>query len=389
MKSRLLLFFMLVFGATAMYGQDEASITELLSRMDENHMGRVYDVFTEEELTRLRDHLNVTNDDPYVAEGGGKTVFAPENNVTDDFGWFTDAAPDVFNPIMMSDTADFDGAGCYNPFSGLFFVIDSAGNAYDVNPITGVYVFLGVVAVPAGESVTGLEFDGVSSKFYAISTDGTTGQSTFFSIDEVSLVTTPIGNTGLMVPIALAVDEAGTAYTYDIDDDMLYSLDLGTGVPTPIGSIGFDADFGQGMFLNPTSGNLYMTAFNGGTFQSELRWVDTTTGNTTSMGTIGSTTPGGTTQFAWASTEEDPLSVEDIALQGFTMYPNPAGNRLNLAARNQIDSVVIYNMLGMKVLEQEIGSTNAVLDVSNLKTGSYIATVSGNGAQVSQLFVKN
>ncbi len=99
---------------------------------------------------------------------------------------------------------------------------------------------------------------------------------------------------------------------------MLVSIDKSTGAGTVIGSIGFDANFGQGMGWDAATDTLYMAAFNGGAFQAELRAVDRTTGNTTLIGVLGATTPGGLTQVPWLGFElgggdalwldEDPIS---------------------------------------------------------------------------------
>ncbi len=387
MKSKLLFLGLLAFGMLSMNGQ--ASLTELLSRLQENHMGAVSDVFSPEEIQTLRAHFDAINETAvFNPENGGKNIFAPENNTTQTFGWFDSNNVGTFNTIGPGGTADFEGAGALNPFTGDFFVIDDAGNAYEVNPVTGVYVFQGTVTPPAGESITGIEFDPITQEFYAISTDGA-GISHLSTVDVLTLTLTPIGNTSLVVPIALGFDNAGMAYTYDIDDDILYRLNIGTGAATAVGPIGFDASFGQGMFLCPTSGNLYMTAFNAGTFQSEFRMVNTSTGATTDMGAIGATSPGGTLQFAWSGTEEDPLSVEDVTLfDGLSMYPVPAGDRLNVSAANQIQTVEIYNMLGQRLLVQQGNDTKVTIDVSGLSAGNYLAAITINGAQKTQAFIK-
>jgi hypothetical protein len=46
-----------------------------------------------------------------------------------------------------------------------------------------------------------------------------------------------------------------------------------------------------------------MAAFNGGAFQAELRSVDRATGNSTFVGVLGGTTPGGLNQLSWLGLE--------------------------------------------------------------------------------------
>jgi hypothetical protein len=57
-----------------------------------------------------------------------------------------------------------------------------------------------------------------------------------------------------------------------------------------IGSIGFDANYGQGMDFDSVTGTMYLAAFNNATFQAEFRAVDLATGNTVFLGALG--TPG-------------------------------------------------------------------------------------------------
>jgi hypothetical protein len=73
------------------------------------------------------------------------------------------------------------------------------------------------------------------------------------------------------------------------------------------------------------------------------------------------------------------LGTEDNTIEGFSYYPNPAGSTLNLSAQDTIESVVIYNMLGQKVFDQNVNAIRSELNVSDLATGTYILQVSVNG----------
>jgi len=69
------------------------------------------------------------------------------------------------------------------------------------------------------------------------------------------------------------------------------------------------------------------------------------------------------------------LSTEDTVIEGFTMYPNPVENQLNLSAINVISDVVIYNILGESVLEINPNDVKTSIDVSNLSTGPYVVKI--------------
>lgn len=87
--------------------------------------------------------------------------------------------------------------------------------------------------------------------------------------------------------------------------------------------------------------------------------------------------------------ECDVLGVSENTHDSFSFYPNPTSNKLSLNAANNIDDVVIYNMLGQKVLETKIGATSSDISLSNLAKGPYIMNVSVEGQIGSYKILKN
>ena len=373
--------------STLMSAQNQINLNELLSRFDESHMGAITDVFTSEELVVLEAHFNALNDDDTNFDNRGPKIrlYGPEN-VGGDFGFLNTNAPGIFNVIGPNGTADFDGAGAIMPGSTMGHVIDNAGNFYEVDIITGQYIQVGMVVPPAGENFTGMEFNPNNGTLFAISTDGTTNTSTLSTINPVSMTATPIGNTGLRLPIALSVSGNGEILTYDIDDDILYALRASDGVASVKGSLGFNADFGGGMTFDPSSGNTYITSYNPAIGDTQLRTVNTITGATTVVGTVN---PGTTTQIAWGgAVNSDDLAVRDNELFGFAFSPNPVNNVLQLTSTEQIERIEIYNILGQQLLEEVMRANQGTLDVSNLKTGVYLMKVIVNGQLGSYRFIK-
>lgn len=367
--------------------QTEINLNDLLAELENNHMGAITDVFTSEELAVLEAHFEAINNDDNNFDNRGPKIrlYGPEN-VGDDFGWIDTTAPGVFNTIGPSGTADFDGAGAINPGSTMAHLIDNAGNFYEVDIITGQYINMGTVTPPTGESFTGMEFNPNTGDLMAISTDGTTGQSTLSMINPTNMTATPIGNTGLMLPIALSIDAAGRVYTYDIDDDFLHEINPVTGAPNSIGPLGFNADFGGGMVYDPNTSKTYITSYNPAIGDSQLREVNTDTGLTIAIGTID---PGPTSQMAWGGIVNTlDLGVSDYSLSGFAFTPNPATDRIDLRANEAIENVQIYNMLGQKLVDRRIDDLNGVLDVSNLSAGSYLLSVTVSGQSGTYHFVK-
>ncbi len=73
------------------------------------------------------------------------------------------------------------------------------------------------------------------------------------------------------------------------------------------------------------------------------------------------------------------LGVDENALEGFSFYPNPTDNILNLTSVELIENVAIYNLLGQQVLERDINASSSELNISALATGAYLMKVSING----------
>ncbi len=75
----------------------------------------------------------------------------------------------------------------------------------------------------------------------------------------------------------------------------------------------------------------------------------------------------------------DALSVADNSLSGFNFYPNPTANVVNLSAAKNIQSVVLFNLLGQKVMNVKINATSSRLDMGALNTGTYLMQVTVDG----------
>ena len=88
--------------------------------------------------------------------------------------------------------------------------------------------------------------------------------------------------------------------------------------------------------------------------------------------------PGFDGVYIWDGTC-DPLSVGENTLGGFTYYPNPTNGLLSLKSVNNIETVSIFNMLGQRVMDSKIGATSSELNISNLKTGTYLMQVTVDG----------
>jgi hypothetical protein len=181
---------------------------------------------------------------------------------------------------------------------------DTANNLYEVDPVTGAILNTMTLspAPPAGQTMSGMALDPTTGTVYGSFTNVTA--SSLMIIDVTSGATTLIGTiTNSPGNIAITFDGAGDLWGYDIVNDSFMSIDKNTAAGAIIGPLGFDANFGQGMGYDDDTDQVFLVAFNNGSFQGELRIANTATGNTTLAGVLGSTTPGGLNQLSWAGTE--------------------------------------------------------------------------------------
>src|SRR5690606_16234544 len=295
------------------------------------------------------------------------------NNTTTSLATWDPADPTTMTTLGISPAPDFENAGSIDPANpNTAYVLDNSGAFYSVDLTTGTYTSLGNVDAPGAETWAGAEFDPSTGTLYAISL-AVNASSTLCTIDIGAATATPVGSTGMLGAISLMIDDAGNAYSHDLVDDTLYSVDLGTGAATPIGSLGFDANFGQGGCLGKDT--LYLLAIDHGSFQTQWTELDVTSGSSTVIDLFNR----GADQVAWSSVSGGTVGISENAMEGFAYYPNPTTDVLSLKSVNSIDSVSIYNLLGQKVLDTEIGATDSNISLSGLTAGTYIMKVTVDG----------
>ncbi|MDB4048381.1 T9SS type A sorting domain-containing protein, partial [Polaribacter sp.] len=81
-------------------------------------------------------------------------------------------------------------------------------------------------------------------------------------------------------------------------------------------------------------------------------------------------------------------SIDKNDLLEISLYPNPAKGKLNISAKNIIESATIYNVLGKKVKSFTVNAKTSSLDVSVLSRGIYILKYTANNAVGSMKFIK-
>jgi len=86
--------------------------------------------------------------------------------------------------------------------------------------------------------------------------------------------------------------------------------------------------------------------------------------------------------------EEDTNAIQEFNTSTILIYPNPANNIINIKGITNSKEVIIYSILGEKVLTKKINFNN--LDISFLKEGTYFVKVYQNNKKIniSKLIIK-
>ncbi|MEO8235416.1 MAG: T9SS type A sorting domain-containing protein [Flavobacterium sp.] len=73
------------------------------------------------------------------------------------------------------------------------------------------------------------------------------------------------------------------------------------------------------------------------------------------------------------------LGTQSFDLNGFSAYPNPVKDVLNLSYTKEISNVSVHNLLGQQVMTKSINATQTKIDMSNLSNGTYLVKVTVDG----------
>ena len=73
--------------------------------------------------------------------------------------------------------------------------------------------------------------------------------------------------------------------------------------------------------------------------------------------------------------ESDIVGISDNNIEGFTYFPNPVSNVLNLQAQDNISNVSIFDITGKEVMNITPNDLETQIDMSNLRKGIYFVKV--------------
>ncbi|MEL6822152.1 MAG: FlgD immunoglobulin-like domain containing protein, partial [Calditrichota bacterium] len=201
--------------------------------------------------------------------------------------------PGMLPTVGPDPTGGFDNAGDFDAFDpSRYYVVSSDNIVTRIDTLTGQALPLGFV-LPTDSSYT----------WNAMATDPTNGDiylgcSNLQRSDLYKLKFNPtrvefVANIfRIFSLIGLGFTDEGELFGFDISASSLYRIDKETGIATEIGALGYNSNFGQGMDWNANTGEMYLSAFNAGPFDAELRLVDLQSGATTLLGILGGSMTG-------------------------------------------------------------------------------------------------
>ncbi|WGK64174.1 T9SS type A sorting domain-containing protein [Croceiramulus getboli] len=93
--------------------------------------------------------------------------------------------------------------------------------------------------------------------------------------------------------------------------------------------------------------------------------------------------------------EEHQATASTVQLESginvdFSIYPNPVKDKLFLRSDQRVDlNVTLHDVLGKEVLKQKVSGMNNVIDVSRMRRGVYLMTVSNASGSHTQKLIKS
>ncbi|MGH8174620.1 MAG: hypothetical protein ACREPX_15880 [Rhodanobacteraceae bacterium] len=224
--------------------------------------------------------------------GGGVTAFAAD--VYLDQFYTLDVTANTGTNLISSAGGTAFGFKFLDGDLSAAFGIDKFGS--QANTFASVSATDGTIT-PIGTSnpsadpggFTGFAQDPVTGTLYA-SGVSCGSSSHLYTIDRNTGASTLVGElTGMPCAIFIAVSPDGLMYSVDIVNDTFHAVDKTSGATSLIGSIGFNANYGQDGDFDQSTGDLYYAAFNSDAFAAEIRTIDTSTGNTSLVYSLGFT----------------------------------------------------------------------------------------------------
>lgn len=87
--------------------------------------------------------------------------------------------------------------------------------------------------------------------------------------------------------------------------------------------------------------------------------------------------------------QDGALSTQEFQLENVKLFPNPVTDVLTIEANSSIEKVEVFNLLGQRIKELNLGSNTKTVDMSDLSKGMYLIQMSVNGKEATYKVLKN
>lgn len=201
---------------------------------------------------------------------------------------FDAAAPTTLTTVGNYPGLTFSGDFVADDFSKEYVIGYPSGTLQTVDTSTGAVTNVGGTGL--GTNPRDLAWDATTNTLFGAVINSAGSGTDLYTYDpatgtptRIGAISGSIGASGYAFVMGLAVDNNGLMYGIEIVSDTLIAIDKTTGAASTIGSVGFSAQYSQGMAFDPTSNTLYDV--NGA--DSGVYTMDLTTGAGTYVGTAG------------------------------------------------------------------------------------------------------
>jgi hypothetical protein len=83
------------------------------------------------------------------------------------------------------------------------------------------------------------------------------------------------------------------------------------------------------------------------------------------------------------------LSTVELTQSEFSVFPNPSGNNWNIKSNSVLESVEVFDILGKNVLNIQPNALEVEINATGLKSGLYLARISGAQGTKTVKLIKN
>ena len=231
-----------------------------------------------------------------VASGGAPFLpakrFFGMDWLSNSFVRFSETDPLHYDTIAKQVVTDaqynagqFFGGGDFTPY-GYYGITQEDNRLLRVDTGNGQSYLIGVAPAPAGYTWSGMAWDPAGKNLYGLASG--LSSSSLCLIDPFTAAVSPVATVPVGATEWLAINNSGQLYAMS-DDNYVYRINKITGdavrLPNPVGA---DVIYQQDADFDPLTNQLYLTTLiQSQNYASDLRTVDTATGKSVLIGSLG------------------------------------------------------------------------------------------------------